>query len=291
MLPTNINRQLRGQEDNEETAHVIRLTPASGEPALKALLAGEAIPEIPLGRSANMFVAVFRAIPFSESIHQGLPAALAFRESTESSQRERIRSLRRERSPTLLNSLVSSLEFIRSLQIRESVDTVIAIETLSDAVGKVIRVCNLIPFSESDHRGIHAACALRDLTDSRRREYMNKFLQNSNPIPLNNLMSSVRFIRDLQPDESTLIHIMGSVDVPLPATNGMSIAEIAEIPLVTIKEESLHIEGQRTCSICMEDFVTEGLTRQLSCSHRYHEPCIKPWLLLHRTCPLCRQSQ
>ena len=42
------------------------------------------------------------------------------------------------------------------------------------------------------------------------------------------------------------------------------------------------------CSICMEDF-TEGEELVLCpCKHCYHERCIKEWLKLKNSCPLCK---
>ena len=42
------------------------------------------------------------------------------------------------------------------------------------------------------------------------------------------------------------------------------------------------------CSICMEDF-TEGEAVVLCpCKHCYHDHCIKEWLRLKNSCPLCK---
>ena len=42
------------------------------------------------------------------------------------------------------------------------------------------------------------------------------------------------------------------------------------------------------CSICMEDF-TEGEEVVLCpCKHCYHDQCIKEWLRLKNSCPLCK---
>lgn len=42
--------------------------------------------------------------------------------------------------------------------------------------------------------------------------------------------------------------------------------------------------------MCWEDFQIKENVRQLPCYHIYHDPCIRPWLELHGTCPICRQN-
>ncbi|XP_015123349.1 E3 ubiquitin-protein ligase RNF126 [Diachasma alloeum] len=74
----------------------------------------------------------------------------------------------------------------------------------------------------------------------------------------------------------------GSGPPPLPRQ------QIDEIPNTTISQS--HIDCKLQCSICWEDFILSESVRQLSCKHLYHTPCIVPWLELHGTCPICRQS-
>lgn len=50
------------------------------------------------------------------------------------------------------------------------------------------------------------------------------------------------------------------------------------------------VNAKLQCSVCWEDFVLNEHVRQLSCQHVYHEVCIRPWLELHGTCPICRQN-
>jgi len=50
-------------------------------------------------------------------------------------------------------------------------------------------------------------------------------------------------------------------------------------------------DQEELCSICTEDFIhVVGIGAQLSCSHRFHTSCLKPWIERNRTCPLCRHS-
>ncbi|KAK4156673.1 E3 ubiquitin-protein ligase SDIR1 [Chaetomidium leptoderma] len=43
------------------------------------------------------------------------------------------------------------------------------------------------------------------------------------------------------------------------------------------------------CSICTEDFTVGEDVRVLPCDHKFHPPCIDPWLInVSGTCPLCR---
>ncbi|XP_059309837.1 putative RING-H2 finger protein ATL71 [Lycium ferocissimum] len=45
------------------------------------------------------------------------------------------------------------------------------------------------------------------------------------------------------------------------------------------------------CSICLADYKDNDMLRILSnCGHIYHVNCIDPWLRLHPTCPICRNS-
>ena len=40
--------------------------------------------------------------------------------------------------------------------------------------------------------------------------------------------------------------------------------------------------------ICLCDFESGDILRQLPCKHEFHQPCIDSWMDRHRTCPLCR---
>ncbi|XP_022906180.1 E3 ubiquitin-protein ligase Iruka-like isoform X2 [Onthophagus taurus] len=63
---------------------------------------------------------------------------------------------------------------------------------------------------------------------------------------------------------------------------------IDALPSVDVTESQVNAKLQ--CSVCWEDFQFQEKVRQLPCQHVYHEPCIRPWLELHGTCPICRQN-
>ncbi|XP_023289349.1 E3 ubiquitin-protein ligase RNF126-B isoform X7 [Orussus abietinus] len=64
--------------------------------------------------------------------------------------------------------------------------------------------------------------------------------------------------------------------------------QIDEIPTTAVSQ--LQVDMKLQCSVCWEDFQLSEPVRQLPCQHFYHAPCIVPWLELHGTCPICRQS-
>lgn len=45
------------------------------------------------------------------------------------------------------------------------------------------------------------------------------------------------------------------------------------------------------CSICLQDYKDTDVLRLLpECGHFFHLKCVDPWLKLHPTCPICRNS-
>ncbi|XP_037662386.1 E3 ubiquitin-protein ligase RNF149 isoform X2 [Choloepus didactylus] len=42
------------------------------------------------------------------------------------------------------------------------------------------------------------------------------------------------------------------------------------------------------CAVCIENFKVKDIIRILPCKHIFHRTCIDPWLLDHRTCPMCK---
>ncbi|KAK9150328.1 hypothetical protein Syun_008637 [Stephania yunnanensis] len=44
------------------------------------------------------------------------------------------------------------------------------------------------------------------------------------------------------------------------------------------------------CSICMDGFKVDEKIGSLSCGHEFHVNCIKDWLIVNNTCPICRRS-
>lgn len=43
-----------------------------------------------------------------------------------------------------------------------------------------------------------------------------------------------------------------------------------------------------SCSVCLDDLELGSQAKQMPCEHKFHSPCILPWLELHSSCPVCR---
>lgn len=57
---------------------------------------------------------------------------------------------------------------------------------------------------------------------------------------------------------------------------------IDSLPTVTVTE-------QEQCMICLETFAEGSSAVVLPCKHTFHgEECVKSWLKLHNSCPICR---
>ncbi len=42
------------------------------------------------------------------------------------------------------------------------------------------------------------------------------------------------------------------------------------------------------CSICLEKFIKDEKILKTPCSHFFHELCIREWLKISKSCPVCR---
>lgn len=55
-----------------------------------------------------------------------------------------------------------------------------------------------------------------------------------------------------------------------------------------LKKETITLNQNETCTICLELLKKNDIISTLNCNHRYHHVCIKKWTEKERTCPLCR---
>lgn len=46
-----------------------------------------------------------------------------------------------------------------------------------------------------------------------------------------------------------------------------------------------------SCSVCLADYKGTDMLRMLpDCAHVFHAKCVDPWLRMHASCPICRNS-
>ncbi|KAI3470661.1 hypothetical protein Pfo_027324 [Paulownia fortunei] len=75
--------------------------------------------------------------------------------------------------------------------------------------------------------------------------------------------------------------------------NGLDEATLSSYPHFTYSQLKPHKNDSTAsaCSICLADYKESDLLRLLpDCGHLFHLKCIDPWLILHPTCPICRNS-
>ncbi|KAL6124781.1 hypothetical protein ACLB2K_077290 [Fragaria x ananassa] len=74
---------------------------------------------------------------------------------------------------------------------------------------------------------------------------------------------------------------------------GLDEATITSYPKLAYSKVKLQ-HGNSTaccCSICLADYKeTDMLLVLPHCGHLFHVKCVHPWLRLHATCPICRNS-
>ncbi|XP_055901857.1 E3 ubiquitin-protein ligase goliath isoform X2 [Eupeodes corollae] len=62
---------------------------------------------------------------------------------------------------------------------------------------------------------------------------------------------------------------------------------IMKIPTKTGKSNDKDGDSD-CCAICIEAYKSSDCIRVLPCKHEFHKNCIDPWLIEHRTCPMCK---
>ncbi|XP_077778567.1 E3 ubiquitin-protein ligase RNF128 [Podarcis muralis] len=64
---------------------------------------------------------------------------------------------------------------------------------------------------------------------------------------------------------------------------------IGQLQLRTLKQGDKETGADAdTCAVCIEVYKPNDVVRILTCNHLFHKICIDPWLLEHRTCPMCK---
>ncbi|XP_053966725.1 E3 ubiquitin-protein ligase goliath [Anastrepha ludens] len=63
---------------------------------------------------------------------------------------------------------------------------------------------------------------------------------------------------------------------------------IMKIPTKTGKSSDEKDMDSDCCAICIEAYKPSDCIRVLPCKHEFHKNCIDPWLIEHRTCPMCK---
>ncbi|KAI1731681.1 ring finger domain-containing protein [Ditylenchus destructor] len=61
---------------------------------------------------------------------------------------------------------------------------------------------------------------------------------------------------------------------------------LTRIPTRPVKAGELDSD----CPVCIDPYRTGDIVRMLPCRHIFHKSCVDPWLLEHRTCPMCKSD-
>ena len=103
-------------------------------------------------------------------------------------------------------------------------------------------------------------------------------------LPTIRSMSFVHVEDDINNDINDVEHVFFSLflEDAGPAGNEALNESVFDVLLVPC-------ECSGACSVCLEEMEDEVCVR-LPCAHCFHRACVKPWLLTHDSCPLCRDS-
>ncbi|NXU56904.1 RNF6 ligase, partial [Turnix velox] len=72
-------------------------------------------------------------------------------------------------------------------------------------------------------------------------------------------------------------------------SRGLTKEQIDNLSTRNYGDNQTENEISKTCSVCINEYVTGNKLRQLPCMHEFHIHCIDRWLSENSTCPICRQ--
>lgn len=85
-----------------------------------------------------------------------------------------------------------------------------------------------------------------------------------------------------------IITFMSYIVPLIPCCNNNNNNNDNSLEPLLLKKETITLNQNETCTICLETFKKNDIISILNCNHRYHHDCIKRWTEKERTCPLCR---
>ncbi|KAK3156234.1 hypothetical protein QOZ80_2AG0104560 [Eleusine coracana subsp. coracana] len=94
-------------------------------------------------------------------------------------------------------------------------------------------------------------------------------------------------VEDIDSDDNDLLDVLALHAGEAAARSGRlpaSRVAVEALPEVAPSEE----EASSGCAVCKDGIAVEQLVMRLPCKHFFHGDCIRPWLAIRNTCPVCR---
>ena len=60
------------------------------------------------------------------------------------------------------------------------------------------------------------------------------------------------------------------------------------IPLVSQESKQIEASTESVCCVCMDELIGDKPVKKMPCDHMIHAECLKTWLNVGKTCPMCR---
>uniref|UniRef100_H2XL79 RING-type domain-containing protein n=1 Tax=Ciona intestinalis TaxID=7719 RepID=H2XL79_CIOIN len=70
--------------------------------------------------------------------------------------------------------------------------------------------------------------------------------------------------------------------------NRLAQRAVMQLKTRTIKPNDEIVSTESVCAICIENYKTAEVVRELPCRHIFHKKCVDPWLHTKHTCPMCK---